>query len=321
MGRARLVDGAVIPDSPSGPRLAPPAVPEALTRRLPRTQWMRLARYAHGGNPSWGVVDGTRVYPLGHLPGGEPTLEELTNPRYVEQLEDVPGSPPEDWFDLDAVSLLAPVPVPGKIICIGMNYRDHAEEQDAEIPEAPLLFGKAPTSVTNPGSPIVHPEGEEVDYEVELGVVIGRHARRVSVAEAADYIAGYTVINDVSGRQAQFADGQWFRGKSYDTFSPMGPTIRVGSDYDPNGVDVELRVDGEVKQSSNTEEFIFDVYEVVSYISDHMTLRPGDVISTGTPGGVGIFRDPVDLLEPGQVCEAEIEGIGVLENPVVASRG
>lgn len=172
--------------------------------------------------------------------------------------------------------------------------------------------------MTNPGDPIVHPDAiEEVDYEVKLGVVIGREARGVSETEAREYVAGYTVVNDVSGRDAQFEDGQFFRGKSYNTFSPMGPTLAAG-DFEPNDVDVALRVDGETKQSSNTGEFIFDVDKVVSYISDAMTLRPGDVISTGTPGGVGIFRDPPDLLSPGDEVVAEIEGIGSLRNPVVA---
>lgn len=140
---------------------------------------------------------------------------------------------------------------------------------------------------------------------------------RVDAADTSDHIAGYTVFNDVSGRDAQFDDGQFLRGKSYDTFAPMGPTLRADSSFDPNTADVRLRVNGETKQSSNTEQFIFDVNELVSYISDAMTLRPGDVISTGTPGGVGLFRDPPDLLEAGDTVEAEIDGIGTLTNPVV----
>ncbi|WP_303646685.1 fumarylacetoacetate hydrolase family protein [Haladaptatus sp. DYF46] len=202
-----------------------------------------------------------------------------------------------------------------------MNYRDHAEEQDETIPDSPMLFGKAPTAVTNPEDPIVHPDpngAEQVDYEVELAVVIGRDITDASESDVYDRIAGYTVVNDVSGRTAQQSDGQFFRGKSYDTFAPMGPVLIADEDFDPNSADVELRVDGETKQSSNTEEFIFDVGELVSYISQSMTLRQGDVIATGTPGGVGIFRDPVEVLEPGQTVEAEIEKIGTLRNPVVA---
>jgi 2-keto-4-pentenoate hydratase/2-oxohepta-3-ene-1,7-dioic acid hydratase in catechol pathway len=254
---------------------------------------------------------------LADLPAGEPTYQDLANRSYLDIVRGAVANGALSRIDRDEVSLLAPVPRPPKLICVGLNYRDHAEEQDEEIPEEPVLFGKAPTTVTNPGSPIVHPAGEEVDYEVELGVVVGRTAKNIDESEAPEHIAGYTALNDVSGRNAQFSDDQFFRGKSYDTFSPMGPTLVTSEDYDPNAVDVALRVDGETKQSSSTEQFIFDVEEVVAYISRHMTLEPGDVISTGTPGGVGIFRDPPDLLEPGQVCETEIEGIGTLRNPVV----
>jgi 2-keto-4-pentenoate hydratase/2-oxohepta-3-ene-1,7-dioic acid hydratase in catechol pathway len=282
---------------------------------------MQIVRLSGGGSATLGVRTDAGIHSLADFPGGEPTLEALTNDRYLDQLDAAVRNGTLSLQDPADVNVLAPVPRPGKIVCAGLNYRDHAEEQDEDIPDVPLLFAKAPTTVTNPGSPIVHPGGDEqVDYEVELGVVIGRTARNVNENEVDDVVAGYTVINDVSGRTAQFSDGQFFRGKSYDTFSPMGPSLVVGSDFDPNAVNVALRVDGDTKQSSNTEQFIFDVHELVSYISDNMTLRPGDVISTGTPGGVGIFRDPVDLLEPGQTCEAEIEGIGTLTNPVVAEQ-
>jgi 2-keto-4-pentenoate hydratase/2-oxohepta-3-ene-1,7-dioic acid hydratase in catechol pathway len=280
---------------------------------------MQLVRYSHGSESALGVRTESGIHALADLPAGEPSLGELTNDSYLDRLRAAVEAGGLTRLDADTASLLAPVPRPGKIVCAGLNYRDHAEEQDEEIPERPLLFSKAPTTVTNPESPIVHPGGDErVDYEVELAVVVGRTAKDLAESEVDDYVAGYTVLNDVSGREAQFADGQFFRGKSYDTFSPMGPALVVGDDYDPNSVDVELRVDGDTKQSSNTEQFIFDTRELVSYISRNMTLRPGDVISTGTPGGVGIFREPVDLLEPGQTCVAEIEGIGALRNPVVA---
>ncbi|ELY96324.1 fumarylacetoacetate hydrolase family protein [Natrialba taiwanensis] len=220
-------------------------------------------------------------------------------------------------FPAAEANLLAPVPRPGKIVCVGLNYHDHAEEQNEAVPDRPLLFGKVGTAVTNPGDPIVYPSAlDEVDYEVELGVVIGRTAKDVSADDASDYIAGYTAINDVSGRDAQFADEQFFRGKSYDTFAPMGPDARL----DPSQLDIACRVNRETMQSSNTQEFIFDIDELVEYISGITTLRPGDVISTGTPGGVGIFRDPPELLEPGDTVEVEIDGIGTLANPVVAER-
>ncbi|WP_324761036.1 fumarylacetoacetate hydrolase family protein [Haloarcula sp. GH36] len=282
---------------------------------------MLFVRYTDGTSPMWGVKEESTIHALSDLPEGEPTLADLSNRSYRNDIGTLVGTEALTQVDADDVSLLAPVPRPGKIVCCGLNYRDHAEEQDESIPERPMLFGKAPTAVTNPGDPIIHPApdgDEQVDYEVELGVIIGERCTDCTESDAYDHVAGYTILNDISGRTAQQTDGQFFRGKSYDTFAPMGPALVSGDDFDPNSVDVELRVDGETKQSSNTEQFIFDVGELVSYISQSMTLRPGDVISTGTPGGVGIFRDPVEVLEPGQTTEAEIAGIGTLRNTVIA---
>ena len=278
---------------------------------------MQFARYTTDGTPQWGIRQDDEIVPLNGL-REEVTYQQLTDPGFLRVVEDAVDAAADRAIPVEDAKLLAPVPQPGKIVCVGLNYHDHAEEQNEEVPERPLLFGKAGTAVTNPGDPIVHPATiDEVDYEVELGVVIGERCSDIDESAVPDHVAGYTVINDVSGRTAQFDDGQFFRGKSFDTFSPMGPSLAVGDDFDPNAVDVALRVNGETKQESSTEQFIFDVPELVSYISENMTLRAGDVISTGTPGGVGIFRDPVDLLEPGDDCEAEIEGIGTLENPVV----
>jgi len=281
---------------------------------------MKFVRYAADGSPQWAVEHDSLLRPLWGLPAGAPSLGDLANPSYrasVRRALDRGALPSRAAAD---IRRLAPVPRPGKIVCVGLNYHDHAEEQDEEIPDRPLLFAKSPSAVTNPGDPIVHPAGvEQVDYEVELGVVVGRTARNVDAADAREYVAGYTVVNEVSARDAQFEDGQFFRGKSYDTFAPMGPALVTDGSFDPNATGVELRVNGEVKQSSTTEEFIFDVDEVLEYVSGVTTLRPGDVISTGTPGGVGIFRDPPELLEPGDTAVAEVEGIGVLENPVVAA--
>ncbi|WP_380677637.1 2,4-diketo-3-deoxy-L-rhamnonate hydrolase [Salinigranum sp. GCM10025319] len=281
---------------------------------------MQFVRYATDGVPGWGVRRDGEIVPLNGL-REDVTYQQLTDSGFLRVVEDAVEAAADRAIPTSEARLLAPVPRPGKIVCVGLNYHDHAEEQDEEVPERPLLFGKADTAVTNPDDPIVHPaELDEVDYEVELGVVIGRTAKDVSAADARDYVAGYTAVNDVSGRDAQFADGQFFRGKSYDTFAPMGPTLVPDDRLDPSSLDVACRVNGDTKQSSNTEEFIFGVEEVVEYISGVTTLRPGDVISTGTPGGVGIFRDPPELLEPGDTVEIEIEGIGTLSNPVVAER-
>ncbi|AEH39054.1 fumarylacetoacetate hydrolase family protein [Halopiger xanaduensis] len=280
---------------------------------------MQFVRFATDGSVRWGVTVDDQTYDLTRF--GEPSLEELASPGYRRRIRRAveTGELPE--ID-DPEDRLAPVPSSAvdQIICVGLNYHDHAEEQDEEIPKKPMLFAKSPSTVTDPGAPIVHPDDvEQVDYEVELGIVIGRTACEVSAEEAEEYIAGYTVIDDVSARDAQFEDGQFFRGKSYDTFAPMGPALTSPDAVDPNDLEVELRLNGEVKQESTTAEFIFDVGEVVEYISNFTTLQPGTVISTGTPGGVGIFRDPPELLSPGDTVEAEIEGIGTLENPVVGT--
>lgn len=281
---------------------------------------MQFVRYTTRGSPAWGIRRNEEIIPLAGL-REEITYQQLTDSGFLRVVKDAADAMAGQAVPMSNANLLAPVPRPGKIICVGLNYYDHAEEQGEDIPEQPLLFGKSGTAVTNPGDPIIHPaELDEVDFEVELGVVIGRTAKDVSTADARDYIAGYTAINDVSGRDAQFDDGQFFRGKSYDTFAPMGPTLVPDDRLDPGNLDVVCRVNGETMQSSNTEKFIFGVEEVVSYISGITTLRPGDVISTGTPGGVGIFRDPPELLEPGDSVDVEIEGIGTLTNPVVAEQ-
>lgn len=281
---------------------------------------MQFVRYTTGSSPAWGIRRDEEIVSLAGL-REEITYQQLTDAGFLRVVEDAVDAMSTQAIPLSEANLLAPVPRPGKIICVGLNYHDHAEEQGEDVPDRPLLFGKSGTAVINPGDPIVHPaELDEVDFEVELGVVIGRTAKDISTADARDYVAGYTAINDVSGRDAQFADGQFFRGKSYDTFAPMGPTLVPDEQLEPDSLDVACRVNGETMQSSNTEEFIFGIEEVVSYISGIMTLRPGDVISTGTPGGVGIFRDPPELLEPGDSVDVEIEGIGTLTNPIVAEQ-
>ena len=220
---------------------------------------------------------------------------------------------------VDAVKLLAPVPRPGKVICIGLNYKDHAKESGMDIPEYPLVFSKFASCVVGPGDEVVLPPGAtECDYEAEFGVVIGKVARRVSVENALEHVLGYVNINDVSARDFQFADGQWQRGKSPDTFCPMGEYIATTDDVpDPHVLRISLRLNGETLQDSNTNQLIFGIPELVSYLSNFTTLEPGDVIATGTPYGVGFARKPPIYLKGGDVMEVDIEGLGVLTNPVV----
>jgi 2-keto-4-pentenoate hydratase/2-oxohepta-3-ene-1,7-dioic acid hydratase in catechol pathway len=219
------------------------------------------------------------------------------------------------------VILKAPILNPQKLIGIGLNYRDHAEEAKIAIPKTPLIFGMYANAIVGPDAPIVIPPAtNQVDYEAELAVVIGTRARRVSVEQALDYVAGYTIVNDVSARDIQFGDKQWTRGKSIDTFAPMGPCLTTRSELGNAGeLAIELRLNGERLQKSNTRNLIFDVPALVSHISQTMTLEPGDVISTGTPSGVGFVRNPPIFLKPGDTVEIEIEGIGVLRNPVAGS--
>lgn len=216
---------------------------------------------------------------------------------------------------------LAPVPRPGKLICIGLNYRDHAAESNMPIPEKPVVFSKFASAVIAPGEPVILPgTSNQVDYEAELAVIIGRRAKNVSAKRALDYVLGYTVFNDVSARDFQFADGQWQRGKSCDTFAPMGPTI-VTADVipDPHKLSIRLRLNGNTMQDSNTEQLIFGVPDLVAFLSETITLEPGDVIATGTPPGVGFARKPPVFLKAGDVIEVEIEGLGTLNSPVVAA--
>ena len=218
------------------------------------------------------------------------------------------------------IRLLAPVGNPGKIMAIGLNYRDHAEEQNVDLPDNPRMFAKFPTAVIGPEEPIKIPEvSKKVDPEAELCVVIlsgGKNMSRDQARKSAAFMVG----NDVSARDLQFADKQWVRGKSCDTFAPCGPFIATLDEVgDPHDLRIELRHNGEVKQSSSTSNLIFDCWDLVEYISRTSTLCPGDIIFTGTPGGVGVFRDPPEFLEPGDIVEVEIEKLGTLRNPVVNS--
>jgi len=219
---------------------------------------------------------------------------------------------------LKEVRLRAPLLRPPKIICVGLNYRDHAMEQKKDPPAAPLLFAKAPNVVIGDGDAIRIPTGlsEKVDYEVELGVVIGRTAFRVKRAEALAHVFGYTVFNDVTARDVQQGDKQWFRGKSFDTFAPMGPVIVSADELKPDRLTLELILNGRQAQKGSTADMIFDVPAIIEYASACFPLEIGDVIATGTPSGVGVFRTPPVFLKKGDEVAARIEGIGTLRNPV-----
>ncbi len=209
-------------------------------------------------------------------------------------------------LNIEDVELLAPCQ-PSKIICVGLNYMSHATEFKMPIPEEPILFIKPPSAVLAPGEEIIYPSSsKQVDYEGELAVVIGKRCKAVTADEADKYILGYTCFNDVTARDLQKKDGQWTRAKSFDTFAPFGPWI---AKIDPSNADIQTRVNGTIKQKSNTSDLIFSVPMLVEFISNIMTLEPGDVIATGTPSGVG-------PLQKGDVVEVEVEGIGVLKNSV-----
>jgi acylpyruvate hydrolase len=219
---------------------------------------------------------------------------------------------------LKGLALYPPVMRPSKIICLTLNYRDHATEQNREPPPHPVVFSKAPSALCGPFDDIViRPGVEQVDAEAELAIVIGREGTMIEPDEALDYVAGYMAFNDVSARKIQIEDRQYFRGKSFDTFAPCGPWIVTAGELgDPHGLSIIQRLNGEVMQESNTSRLVFKIPEIISFLSQGFTLMPGDVIATGTPGGVGLFRDPQVFLKEGDLVEIEIERIGKIANRV-----
>lgn len=247
---------------------------------------MKFVRFESNGSVSYGILEGNMVRKI----DGDIFKEYKTT---------------EEMFDIDEVRLLAPC-LPGKIVAVGINYRDHAVEMKHDLPEAPIIFMKPSTTVIGPEDKIICPEmSERVDYEAELALVIGKTVKNVEAADAFKYVLGATCLNDVTARDLQKKDGQWTRAKSFDTFAPLGPCIVTGMDY--NNINIELALNGEIKQKSNTSYFITKAHEIISYVSKIMTLNPGDVIATGTPSGVGPMKK-------GDVVEVRLEGIGVLRN-------
>jgi acylpyruvate hydrolase len=222
--------------------------------------------------------------------------------------------------DLAGVRLRAPIRVPGKIVCVGQNYRDHVLEQNAQMPERPILFAKFSTCIIGPDDEIIHPTTTtQLDYEVELVVVIGRAGKHISRERAYEHVAGYVAGQDVTARDLQRGDGQWVRGKAQDTTAPLGPYLVTRDEIpDPQALDIKLWVNGELRQDSNTRNLIFDVPHLISFISEGITLMPGDIIYTGTPPGVGAFRKPPVFLQPGDEVAIEIDRLGRMTNRVIA---
>lgn len=266
------------------------------------------------GETRVGVRDGGRVVASGYtdmidlLRDGEEGLQRI---RSAAEGTDV----------LDVDRILAPIGRPGKMLFCGVNYRGHADENpDAVFPDEPFFFSKVPSAIVGPEDEIrLLSHDAQTDWEVELAIVIGRTTRNVSPSEALDHVAGYTIVNDVSARRIQFKDNQITLGKNPDSYCPMGPEIVLGDEItDPGGLVVSSSVNGERMQHSPTSDMLFDVPTIVSHLSGIMTLEPGDLVSTGTPAGVGTFQDPPRFLEPGDVVTVEVDAIGVLTNPVVA---
>jgi 2-keto-4-pentenoate hydratase/2-oxohepta-3-ene-1,7-dioic acid hydratase in catechol pathway len=285
-------------------------------------------RSSESTEPRWGVLR-----PDGIAPVAEPVADPATGlPADVvgvltggaelrNRIEALATAwPAEELIDPGTVELLAPIPRPGKIIAIGLNYRDHAEETGDAIPEVPVVFAKFPSSVTGPYADVVYPAlSTRLDYEGELGVVISRRCSQLTPAEAPDVVGGYVVLNDVSARDVQNQTSQWILGKSFDTFAPFGPALVTADEVgDPQQLDISLQVNGEIRQRSNTSNMIFGVYDLISRLSQVCTLEPGDVIATGTPGGVGIGFKPERLLSVGDQVTVEIERIGRISNRIVS---
>jgi 2-keto-4-pentenoate hydratase/2-oxohepta-3-ene-1,7-dioic acid hydratase in catechol pathway len=279
---------------------------------------MRFVTFHHNNHTHAGVLLGDKVVSLAQA-GFHSVLEVINGgPAALSLVKDAVLKAPD--FPLAEVKLLAPMPRPPKIICIGLNYRDHAIESKLEIPKIPVVFSKYPSVTIGPGDSIILPKNsEKPDYEAELAVVIGKNGRHVAAENWREYVFGYMCLNDVSARDFQMATSQWMIGKTFDTFAPMGPYLVTDDEIaDPHALDISLDINGEVLQKSNTKELIFRIPELIAYLSSVMTLEPGDVISTGTPSGVGFSYNPPRWLKPGDNVTVKIAGVGELTNPCIA---
>jgi 2-keto-4-pentenoate hydratase/2-oxohepta-3-ene-1,7-dioic acid hydratase in catechol pathway len=291
---------------------------------------LRIARYRHKNRESYGAINTKTVISLpelakrlqeklprkleGIIKQGESAL------KTAEKLLEEAG--PTDIKDLsaplNAVSILAPIVSPPKIICLGLNYVDHAAETNSPVPDDPVIFMKPRTAIIGPNNEIIKPKYvKELDYEGELAIVIGKTAKNIALSEAEKHIFGYTVFNDVSARDFQFKDGQWTRGKSFDTFAPTGPCITTQNQLkNTDDLAIHTWVNNELRQNGTTRNMVFNVNQIVHHLSRVMTLEPSDIIATGTPGGVGHAMKPKSYLGNGDMVRIEIEGIGTLENKV-----
>jgi 2-keto-4-pentenoate hydratase/2-oxohepta-3-ene-1,7-dioic acid hydratase in catechol pathway len=287
---------------------------------------MKLVTFNHSGNVEVGAIHKDQIMNLSNFAGDMISLIEMVHGG-IEQLKDQIESM-SSGIPVESVELLAPIPEPRRnVMCLGLNYAEHAEEhytasgRQTELPEYPIVFTKAPSSVNGPYADIPYDTAvtQELDWEVELAVIIGRKGKNIPVEEAMEYVFGYTVLNDVSARDLQRRHKQFFKGKSLDGACPMGPWIVTADELtDPHHLRVTSRVNGFVKQDSNTAMMIFDVPSIINHMSCGMTLLPGDIIATGTPSGVGFARQPPEFLQNDDVVECEVEGIGIIRNKVAS---
>jgi 2-keto-4-pentenoate hydratase/2-oxohepta-3-ene-1,7-dioic acid hydratase in catechol pathway len=293
---------------------------------------MKLVRFRHGRKEHYGIITDGKIVSV-------PLLAKAMNAKFPRRLQDLIAQGRDGIesaerllkkarqadiakasYSSSEATLLAPIPFPPKIICLGLNYRDHAAETNKPVPDEPVIFMKPRTAIIGPNDNIVKPSFvRQLDYEAELAIVVGRKAKNVSASDARGYIFGYTILNDVSARDIQFKDTQWTRGKGFDTFAPTGPSITtVNQLQDTSNLKIKTWVNGELRQNSTTRNMAFNVDEIVHQLSRVMTLEPCDIIATGTPAGVGFaMKTQPKFLKAGDVVRIEIEKIGILENAVI----
>ena len=287
---------------------------------------MKLVQYSYEGCQNFGILKNDKIINLSSHEGFPNSIVKFLQggSTLLEKANIINRSTKNTCLDIKDVKLLSPITDCEKIICVGLNYKDHCTEQNLEFPKEPVIFSKFPSSIIATKDNIILPKiSDSVDWEVELAVVIGKEGKQINKVNAMDYVAGYTVANDVSARDWQMKKNakQWLLGKTFDTFCPLGPAlITKDAVLDPHNLDLNCVVNGNVVQSSNTKELIFDIPQCIEWISKFCTLKPGDVLLTGTPPGVGVFRNPPVFLKNGDVVSCEIVGIGKIENKVVSDQ-